>query len=162
MIINILAVLVVFGVVIIIHELGHLLVAKKVGIKVENFSFGLGPALFKFKKGETTYQISLFPIGGAVKLAGEYPEEKEKTKKEEGSHLVNGREYFSKSPGIRALVVGAGPFNNILLGFLIFVFVFMLGVESFDFASTKIGNLIKDAPAARSGLQKDDTILMIN
>ncbi len=158
MIINILAILIVFGTVIIIHELGHLLVAKRVGIKVESFSFGLGPALFKLKKGETTYQISPFPFGGYVKLAGEYPEE---TKEEESSREKS-CEYFSKSPGIRALVLSAGPFNNILLGFLIFVLVFMLGVEGFDLASTKIGNVIKNGPAEKSGLQKGDAILMIN
>jgi len=153
MVINILAIIFVFGTVIIIHELGHFLVAKKTGIRVENFSFGLGPAIFKFKKGETTYQISLFPLGGFVKLAGEEPKEETKAQKDE---------YFSKSPGIRALVVGAGPFNNILLGFLIFILVFMLGVDTLDFSSSKIGSVIENGAAEKAGLQKSDTILMIN
>jgi len=158
MIINILAIIFVFGTVIIIHEWGHFLVAKKAGIKVEKFSFGLGPPIFKFKKGETIYQISPFPLGGFVKLAGEYPEEAKK----DSSPQEKKREYFSKPLGIRALVIAAGPFNNILLGFLIFVFVFLLGVETPDFSLAKIGTFTKNAPAEKSGLQQGDVILMID
>ncbi len=157
MIIDILAIIFVFGLVIIIHEFGHFLVAKKAGIKVERFSFGLGPAIFKFKKGETIYQISPFPLGGFVKLAGEYPEEAEK----DSSPQEKEREYFSKPLGIRALVIAAGPFNNILLGFLIFVFVFLFGVETPDFSLAKIGSFTENGPAMKSGLQQGDVILMI-
>src|SRR3989304_5987718 len=72
---NVLAVVVVLGVMILIHELGHFLAAKYFGIRVEVFSFGFGKRLWGFKKGETDYRVSLLPLGGYVKMAGENPDE---------------------------------------------------------------------------------------
>ncbi|MEK7749657.1 MAG: site-2 protease family protein, partial [Planctomycetota bacterium] len=116
---NIILVIVGIGLLIFIHELGHFLVAKKIGVRVLAFSLGFGPALFKKKWGETEYRLSLVPLGGYVKLAGEGPDE-EKT----GSSW----EFSSKSVGQRASVLVAGVALNAALAFIAFVVAFQIGV----------------------------------
>src|SRR6186997_1854665 len=95
--------LIVLGVIIVIHELGHFLVAKFFGIKVETFSVGFGPRLIGFRRGETDYRISAFPLGGYVKMAGESP-----------TDTITGdpREFTSKPKYQRFLVAAAGPLMN--------------------------------------------------
>ena len=90
---NVVLVIVGIGLLIFVHELGHFLMAKKIGVRVLAFSLGFGPALFKKQWGETEYRLSLFPLGGYVKLAGEGPEEEKK-----GSRW----EFSFKSTGHRA------------------------------------------------------------
>src|SRR5438034_1749827 len=96
---------VVLGIIIVIHELGHFLVAKFFKIKVETFSVGFGPRLFGFRKGETDYRISAFPLGGDVKMAGETPMD-----------AITGEAYelLSKPKWLRVLVAAAGPAMNII------------------------------------------------
>jgi regulator of sigma E protease len=144
----------VLGVLIFFHELGHFMVAKKVGIKVERFSLGFPPYVFSKKRGETIYSIGLIPLGGFVKMEGENPDE-----------TATGApgEFMSKSVGQRALVIFAGPLMNYLLalGFLIGIFFFS-GMPVFDENRVVIGDLDATGPAATAGIRAEDEILSVN
>ncbi|HDD64555.1 MAG TPA: RIP metalloprotease RseP [Firmicutes bacterium] len=151
MLISIISIIFLFSIIIFIHEFGHFWVAKKVGVRVEKFSIGFGPKLFSFKKGETTYQICLLPFGGFVKLAGE-----ENTKKDKFEEW----EYMGKSPLDRSKIIVSGSLHNLLFGFFILIFVYMLGIDGYD--GTKIGSLLKGFPAEKSGLKVDDEVIRVN
>ena len=144
-----LAVLVVFSVLIIVHELGHMFAAKKVGVKVERFSLGFGKKLFGIKKGDTEYVLSIFPLGGYVKLAGD------DLSKCKGAP----EEFFSKSPIKRFLIIVAGPLTNYFFAFLLFTFIFAIGMPSL---TTRVGKLLPDYPAATSGIKEGDLIFGID
>lgn len=143
-----LAIIVVFSVLIIVHELGHMLAAKKVGVKVEVFSLGFGKKLFGIKRGGTDYIISIFPLGGYVKLAGENPTECKGTPEE----------FYSKSPLKRFFIIAAGPVTNYIFAFLLFSFIFMVGMPTLG---TEVGKLLPDYPAETSGIKIGDTITEI-
>ncbi|HNS31744.1 MAG TPA: RIP metalloprotease RseP [bacterium] len=151
MILSIFAVIIMFSVIILVHEAGHFFFAKKVGIRVEKFSLGFGPKLFSVKKGDTVYQVCLILFGGFVKMAGDDYGEKEKFEK---------WEYMGKSPGHRAQVIVAGSLNNLLLGLVLLVPVFILGVPGYE--GTKIGSFVEGLPAEKSGLQVGDEVLEVN
>jgi len=151
MLISAIGIILLFSIIISIHEFGHFIVAKKSGIKVEKFSIGFGPKIFSWKRGDTVYQVCIIPFGGFVKLAGEEFEEKEK---------FESWEYMGKSPGIRSRVIVAGSFNNLLLGFLLLIPAFMLGLPGYD--GTKIGSLLKGKPAEKAGLKPGDEIIEVN
>lgn len=151
MILSIIAVVILFSIIILVHEAGHFFVAKRVGIRVEKFSLGFGPKLFAWKKSGTEYQVCLLPFGGFVKMAGEEYEEKEK---------IEEWEYMGKSPGHRAQVVSAGSINNLILGLILLIPVFMMGVPGYD--GTRIGSFVEGLPAAQSGLMVGDRILKVN
>lgn len=153
MILSIFSVLILFSIIILVHEAGHFLAAKRVGIRVEKFSLGFGPRLFSRKKGDTVYQVCLLPFGGFVKMAGEEIEGEEKEKDEEW-------EYMGKSPGHRSQVVAAGSVNNLILGLVLLIPVFMIGVPGYE--GTKIGSFVEGLPAAESGLMVGDEILEVN
>ncbi len=143
------AVLVVFSILIFIHEAGHLSAAKKAGIAVEAFSIGMGRRLFGVKIGGTDYRISMIPFGGYCKMAGEDPSE------------ARGEDYeFSSKPvGHRFWVVAAGSVTNYVFAFILFSVIFMIGVPTL---SNEVGDVLKDYPAARAGIQVGDEILSIN
>ena len=147
---SILGILIVFSVVILIHEFGHFWVAKKLGIKVEKFSFGFGPKIFSWKRGETEYLICPIIFGGYVKLAGE-----------EGEGKGLPEEYSSKSPGHRALVLVSGGLHNLVAGYFFIILALMLGIL-LPYDGTKIGDIVKGYPAAISGLQPGDEILSVD
>lgn len=147
---NVLLVIAGIGLLIFIHELGHFLVAKKIGVRVLAFSLGFGPAIFKKKWGETEYRLSLVPLGGYVKLAGEGPEE-EKT--------GESWEFSSKSPGQRASVFVAGVALNAVLAFIAFIVAFQIGVP---FITPDVGQVMPGWPAWESGIQRGDKIVEIN
>ncbi|BBO17303.1 conserved hypothetical protein [Candidatus Brocadia pituitae] len=147
---NVILVIVGIGLLIFVHELGHFLMAKKIGVRVLAFSLGFGPAIFKKQWGETEYRLSLFPLGGYVKLAGEGPEE-EKT----GSSW----EFSAKSVGQRASVLVAGVALNAVLAFIAFVVAFRIGVP---FITPEIGQVAPGWPAWDAGIQRGDKIVAID
>lgn len=152
---TILAFVFVLGVMIFFHELGHFLVAKKIGVRVEKFSLGFGPKLVGFKKGETEYLVSAFPLGGYVKMTGENPDEE-----------TTGAEYefSSRTVAERAGIVTAGPGMNLILAFLFLSFVFMLGRQIPQYLTLKpvIGWVENGSLAQQVGLEVGDLIKKIN
>ena len=154
MLITIASFVFVLGVLIFIHELGHFLVAKKVGIKVERFSLGFPPNIFTKLWRGTTYCIGLVPLGGYVKMAGEQPTE-------EATGAAD--EFMSKSVGQRAAVIFAGPFMNYVLAILLMISVsYFSGLPIFDETKVLVGEVVPDSPAEKAGLATDDVIIAIN
>ena len=145
--ITFLSVLVVFSVLILVHETGHFLMAKRMGVRIERFSFGFGPKLLSFRKGETEYLICAIPLGGYVKMAGDEPTEKRQGKE---------WEYLSKPPIKRFGIVISGPLTNYLLAFSLFSLMFVLGVPAF---TTEVGEVLEDHPAYSAGIKKGDKII---
>lgn len=148
-----------FGLVIFVHEFGHFIVAKKSGVKVERFSFGLGPEMFGFKWGETRYCIAWLPLGGEVRMAGEAVEGDEpKTAETPAPAEDTSRHFFSQPWYRRVLIAFAGPFMNYALATLIFFGMLMIWGESIQINRTEVGEVMADMPAARAGLQTGDRI----
>lgn len=150
-----LATLLVLGVLIFVHELGHFLVAKWAGIRVERFSLGFPPKMIGFTRGETEYCISWVPLGGYVKMAGENPDESEVT--------GDPREFMSKSVGVRALVIIAGPLMNFLAAIALFALVFFFyGKPVADETRVIVGPVLEESPAQKIGLESGDHIVAID
>lgn len=135
-----------FSLLIIVHELGHFIMAKVNGIKVEEFSIGMGPEVFSKKGKETQYSLRLFPIGGYVKMLGE----------EEG--VEDERSFSSKSPLRRITVILAGATMNIIFAIIAFSII----ISNRGYTETTISKLEPDTPAIESGLQVGDKILTID
>ena len=137
------------GVLVFVHELGHFLVAKWAGMRVERFSLGFPPKMIGFTRGETEYCISWIPFGGYVKVAGMADVGTEETT---GAHW----EFSSKSVGIRMAVIAAGPAMNFLFAFAALIFLFSVyGIDSFD--STRV-NPQENSLAAEVGLVRGDRV----
>lgn len=141
--------LLILGILITVHEFGHFFAAKKLGVRVEKFSFGFGKRLLTRKKGETEYSISLIPLGGYVKLAGDSIEE----------FHNKPDEYLSKTPLERAQIIFLGPLLNYLMGFLCFWLIFFAGYPSL---TTKVGGLVDGFGAKDAGLQIGDKVTAVN
>ncbi|MCP5005147.1 MAG: RIP metalloprotease RseP, partial [Planctomycetes bacterium] len=147
---NVVLVIAGIALLIFVHELGHFLVAKKIGVRVLAFSLGFGPAIIKKKIGDTDYRLSLFPLGGYVKLAGEQKDE---------TCTGDEWEFASKKPGQRAAVLIAGVACNTLLAFVAFIVAFRVGVP---FVTSEIGQVIPGWPAWEAGIQPGDKITRVN
>lgn len=149
---NIWWLLVLLGVMIIIHELGHYLAARLFDIRVDTFSIGFGPRLFGFRRGETDFRFSWILFGGYVKMAGEHPGDED-----------DPRGFQAKPRWQRLIVVFAGPAMNIVLALFLLAGLYM--VEFPKLASSmdrpKIGYVKPDSPAARAGLLEGDIILSV-
>ena len=144
----------ILGIVVLIHEFGHFIFAKKAGIYVYEFSIGMGPQLLKFhrKNDETEYSIRLLPIGGYVQMAGEEIEEDDDIPKEK--QMIHKKWYQ------RFLTVIAGIMFNFLLAVVIF---FIVGLENgVPPETTTVAEVTKNSAAYKAGLQKGDIILKIN
>jgi regulator of sigma E protease len=139
----------VLGVLVFVHELGHFLVAKWLGVRVLSFSIGMGPRLFGFRKGGTDYRISLLPLGGFVRMAGDSPESQDR----QGSP----DEFLEKPWWARALITAAGPFANLLLAFLINVAVYLIGIKTPDFPAT-VGRVAPHSTVEAVGLREWDKL----
>jgi len=145
---NILWLLVLIGAMILVHELGHFWVARFFDVRVDAFSFGFGPRLFGFKRGETDFRISAVPFGGYVKMAGEQP----------GDESVSDpRSFLSKPRGQRLLIAFAGPFMNVVLAVALLTVLFMFKYPkpmTADLVAT-IGHVVPDSPRQRPGCEKE-------
>ena len=152
---NLLAIIFVFGILVIIHELGHFLAAKLMGVRVERFSIGFPPKLFSKKIGETEFTISAIPLGGYVKMAG-FIDESMDTK-------VTGApdEFQSKPTWRKVVIITGGVVMNFLLAILVLsILNFVQGERIIP--TTKVGYVGEDGIAQRIGFQKYDEILEIN
>lgn len=134
------------------HELGHFLMAKWVGIKVEKFSIGMGPALLSCKFGETTYRIAALPLGGYVKMAGDDPSK-------EYSEEEARRGFLTQKPPAKLLVVFGGPVFNLILPIFIYAMMLSIGIPS---AKTVVGLVVEDSPAEKAGLVSGDVIKTVD
>jgi regulator of sigma E protease len=147
--------IVVLGVLIFVHELGHFLIAKLFRVKVLKFSLGFGPKLISKTVGETEYLISAFPLGGYVKMLGENPEEETQEEDHE-------RSFAARPVWNRFFIVLAGPVFNLLFSVLLFFLIFLvMGIpENRD--TTEIGEVNSQSPAAIAGIEVGDTITGID
>jgi regulator of sigma E protease len=152
MMISIVSAIIVLGILIFVHELGHFIFAKTLGVGVEKFSLGFGPKLIGKKMGETEYLISAFPLGGYVKMVGEGDDSPESQKDDP-------RSFAMKPPLHRIAIVLAGPVFNLLFAVVVFIAVYMIGVPV---PTARIGEVMKDKPAARAGVKANDVITSIN
>ncbi len=141
------------GVIIIVHEAGHLLVAKAFGVRVLTFSVGFGRKIWGVQRGETEYRVSLVPLGGYVRLGGENPDE----------ISDDPREFLNKPRWQRILVYLAGPAMNVLLSIILIAGLFMAGIEVMSLPDTPpvIGGVEPGTSAAQAGLQRGDLILKV-
>ena len=142
----------VISVVVFFHELGHLLVGKALGVRAIRFSIGFGPKLFGFKGGETEYRVSLLPLGGYVKFAGDNPYE-------EVAPEDRGRGFLEQPPWKKGLIAFAGPAANFVLAIVLYFLVF--AAPHPDLAA-KVGYVKPQSPAAQAGLAYGDRIVAID
>ena len=136
----------IFGLVVIAHEFGHFLLAKKNGIYVNEFAVGMGPTLFSFTKKETKYSLKLIPMGGYCMMLGEEED------------IQDEHSFSTKSVWARLSVVLAGPVFNFILAFLLAVI--LIAVNGYD--APEIGYFSEDSPAKEAGLQEGDVITSFN
>ncbi len=151
---NVVSAIVVLGILIFVHELGHFLVAKLCGVRVLVFSLGFGPKVFGVKKGETDYILSAVPLGGYVKMLGEGKDGDDDLSEEERPFS-----YGAKKPSRRLAIVFAGPFTNIIFAALIFAVVYVYGVPLLN---SRIGEVKPDFPAFTVGIKAGDKVLAVN
>jgi len=148
--------LVVLGVLIFFHELGHFLAAKYFGVKVLKFSLGFGPKLIGKQVGETEYLISTLPLGGYVKMLGENADEEEEPLSAEDE----AKSFSNKHVAKRIAIVAAGPLFNLLLALVIFCGFYM--VAGIHVMTTEIGQVRDDSPASKAGFLKGDVIVSVD
>jgi len=151
---TILSTVIVLGILIFVHELGHFLVAKRSGVTVLRFSLGFGPKIFSITRGQTEYRLSLVPLGGYVKMLGEDLEE------ELPEAADRAGAFSEQSVWKRLLIVFAGPLSNFVTAILIFTLLFAFsGIPE---RAPDIGTVNPGSPAEKAGLQSGDRVLSIN
>jgi len=144
--------IVLLGILIFVHELGHFLFAKLLGIPVLKFSLGFGPRIIGFRRGETEYQIAAVPLGGFVKMLGEEPGEE--LPEEERNRAFNVQAVWK-----RMTVVAAGPFFNVAFAAVLFSILMMTGLPAL---TPTVGTVMENTPAERAGLMSGDRITAID
>lgn len=147
----IVALVVMLGVLIFVHELGHFIAAKRSRVRVEVFSLGFGPRLLGLKRGDTDYVLSAVPFGGYVKMAGADPDQET---------TGSPHEFLSKPKAVRAAIVLAGPAMNFVLAVVLSTLVtYTVGIDTI--VTRTVGEVAGDSPAARAGLRVGDTIVSV-
>ena len=150
---NIWWLLVLIGVMILIHELGHYWAARFFDVRVDAFSFGFGPRLFGFRRGETDFRFSLILFGGYVKMAGEQP----------GEEASDPRAFLAKPRWQRLIIAFAGPFMNVVLAVALLTGMFMFRYPKVPTVhSPMIGYIAPDSAAAKAGVREGDRIVQID
>ena len=152
---TILAFLFVLGVLIFVHELGHFLMARRIGVRVLTFSLGFGPKLLNIKRGDTEYCVSAIPLGGYVKMAGENPED---------NRTGAADEFLSKSKWQRFQVLLMGPVMNLVLAVVVMAVVLYQGapVPLYEQQAVVIGTFTDDSAGAKAGLKAGDRVVAVN
>jgi regulator of sigma E protease len=132
------------GLMVLLHEWGHFVVARLFGVRVEVFSIGFGPRLWGVRRGPTDYRISALPLGGYVRMAGDNPSEERKGDPDE---------FLSKPRWQRVLIALAGPTTNLLLAIILMAGIFARGGQQSVYAdkAVVIAGVVKDSPAQKAG-----------
>jgi regulator of sigma E protease len=151
---TLLAFLFVLGVLVFVHELGHFMAARRLGVRVLTFSLGFGPKLLKTRRGDTEYCISVIPLGGYVKMAGESPDEPRTGRPDE---------FLSRSKWERFQILIMGPVMNIVLAVVVMAVVLAQGAEVpiYQDQPPVVGGVTPSSPAERAGIQRGDRILTV-
>ena len=151
---TIFAFLFVLGVLVFVHELGHFLAARRLGVRVLTFSLGFGPKLLKVRRGDTEYCISVIPLGGYVKMAGENPDDPRTGRPDE---------FLSKTKWERFQILIMGPAMNIILAVVVMAIVLAQGAEVpiYQDQPPIVGAVSPGSPAERAGIQRGDRILTV-
>jgi regulator of sigma E protease len=151
----IVSVSIVLGIMVLVHEWGHFVIAKAFGVRVEIFSIGFGTRLGGFKRGDTDYRVSALPLGGYVKMAGDNPLEDRKGDPDE---------FLSKPRWQRVLIALAGPAMNIVLSVVLVAGIYMRGSKQPAFLDRPmvLVGVLQDSPAQKAGLMPGDHIVSVN
>jgi len=156
--------IIILAILILVHEFGHFIVAKKTGMRVDEFGLGFPPRLFAFKKGETEYSINAIPLGGFVKIFGEDPDDESISGKDSKRSMVN------KPKWAQAITISAGVVFNIIFAWILISIGFMVGlptpVAEFEEGVVKEVNVVivgvlEESPAFESGLKVGDKLLFL-
>jgi regulator of sigma E protease len=152
---NVLWLLVLIGVMIMIHELGHFWAARFFDVRVEAFSFGFGPRLFGFRRGDTDYRFSLILLGGYVKMAGEQVTDE---------NIDDPRAFLAKPRWQRLIIAFAGPLMNVILAVGLLTGLYMVKFQKVadEDMEAVIGHVMADSPAAKAGIQDNDRIVRVD
>ena len=151
MVTTIVATIFVLGLLVFVHELGHFLAAKSVGMRVEEFALGFGKKIVGFQKGETFYSLRMVPLGGFNKISGMDPEEE-----------LDERSYLSKPIWARMFVIMAGSIMNFILPVFLFFIVLMSSGINLPSNEPVIGELVENKPAIMAGLEVGDRIVEVD
>jgi regulator of sigma E protease len=144
------------GALVFVHELGHFLVAKRIGVLVQRFSIGFGPVIFSWRRGETEYAVSAIPMGGYVKMLGEDDDD------EPGVATQPERAFSTQPVWKRAAIVGAGPSMNFVFAFVMYAALFAsIGVE-LPSDQPRVGGVSSGMPAEQAGLRPNDRVVSID
>ena len=154
MLTNIVAFIFVIGVLVFVHELGHFLAARRIGVRVLTFSLGFGSKIATYRRGDTEYCISVIPLGGYVKMAGENPDDKRPGADDE---------FMSKSKWERFQVLIMGPVMNVVLAIVVMTFVLYNGAQIpvYEDMPPVVGSVVEDSVAELVGIQVGDQILSV-
>lgn len=151
---SLLSFIVVIGICVVVHEYGHYITARLLGVQAHEFAFGMGPALFQRKGKHVLWSVRAFPVGGFVRLAGMDEEN-------EGEVVEPGRAFYDKAPWRRFLILVNGSMANILLALLLTA-IFLTGHGVVNLSETLVGEIMEGYPAEAAGITPGDRILKVN